>query len=201
MIPKKIHYIWFGKGEKNERIKACIESWKKYLPDYEIIEWNEENFDINYNAFTKSAYENKKWAFVSDVARLWVLYNEGGIYMDTDVEVYKPLDELLNNEGFIGFEDIHYLSSGTIGAAKNNLVIKYLLDYYNCIDFKMYDNWQDYIKYNETSPCILTNLFELLGLERDKNMEQHIKHFSIYPSYYFHTQNEGYTYHSWNGSW
>lgn len=201
MIPKKIHYIWFGKGEKNDRIKHCIESWKKYLPDYEIIEWNEDNFDIYYNDFTKKAYENKKWAYVSDVARLYILYNEGGIYMDTDVEVYKPLDQFLDNEGFIGFEDTHYLSSGTIGAEKNNNVIKYALDYYNCIDFIQYENWQDYIKYQETSPCILSNLFELLGLNRDLDKEQHIKHFTIYPKSYFHTKDEGYTYHSWNGSW
>lgn len=201
MIPKKIHYIWFGKGEKNDRIKHCIESWKKYLPDYEIIEWNEDNFDIYYNDFTKKAYENKKWAYVSDVARLYILYNEGGIYMDTDVEVYKPLDQFLDNEGFIGFEDTHYLSSGTIGAEKNNNVIKYALDYYSCIDFIQYENWQDYIKYQETSPCILSNLFELLGLNRDLDKEQHIKHFTIYPKSYFHTKDEGYTYHSWNGSW
>lgn len=201
MIPKKIHYIWFGKGEKNERIKTCIESWKKYLPDYEIIEWTEDNFDININDFAKSAYDNKKWAYVSDVARLWILYNEGGIYMDTDVELYKPLDEFLDKEGFIGFEDIHYLSTALIGAEKGNPVIKYILDYYNCIDFKLYDNWQDYITYNETSPCIFSNLFELIGLNRDKDMIQHLKHFSIYPKSYFHTKNEGYAYHSWNGSW
>ena len=201
MIPKKIHYIWLGKGEKNDRIKHCIESWKKYLPDYEIIEWNEDNFDINYNDFTKQAYENKKWAYVADVARLWVLNNEGGIYFDTDVEVYKPIDEFLNNEGFIGFEDTHYLSTATIGATKNNPVIKYLLDFYNCIDFKLYDVWTDYIKYEETSPCIVSNLFELLGLNRDIDLEQHIKHFAIYPRSYFHTKDEGYTYHSFNGSW
>lgn len=201
MIPKKIHYIWFGKGEKNERVKHCIESWKKYLPDYEIIEWNEENFDVNYNNFTKSAYENKKWAYVSDVARLKILYDEGGIYMDTDVEVYKPLDEFLNNEGFIGFEDVNYLSTGTIGSVKGNPIIKLILDYYNCIDFKLYNYWKDYITNNETSPCIFTNIFELLGLNRKNNQEQHIKNFSIYNSSYFHTINEGYCYHSWNGSW
>lgn len=201
MIPKKIHYIWFGKGEKNERIKHCIESWKKILPDYEIIEWNEDNFNVNYNEFTKKAYENKKWAYVSDVARLWILYNEGGIYMDTDVEVYKPLDEFLNQEGFIGFEDVHYLSTATIGVEQHNPIIKYILDYYNCIDFKMYDVWTDYIKYQETSPCIVSNLFEILGLKRDDNIEQHIKHFSIYPKSYFFTKDEGYTYHSFNGSW
>ena len=201
MIPKKIHYLWFGKGEKNDRIKHCIESWKKYLPDYEIIEWNEDNFDINYNDFTKQAYENKKWAYVSDVARLWVLYNEGGIYFDTDVEVYKPLDEFLGNEAFIGFEDINYLSTATIGAEKHNPIIKLILDYYNAIDFKLYDIWTDYIKYEETSPCIYSNIFELLGLDRKSDIMQHIKHFTIYPRSYFFTKDEGYTYHSFNGSW
>lgn len=201
MIPKKIHYIWFGKGEKNERVKHCIESWKKYLPDYEIIEWNEDNFDINYNDFTKSAYENKKWAFVSDVARLWVLYNEGGIYMDTDVEVYKPLDEFLNDEGFTGFEDVHYPVTATLGAVKGNPVIKLMLDYYNCIDFKLYENWQDYIKYQETNTCIMSNIFGLLGVDRDRNETQRIKHFTIYPQSYFFTKDEGWTWHSFNGSW
>ena len=201
MIPKKIHYIWFGKGEKNERVKHCIESWKKYLPDYEIIEWNEDNFDINYNDFTKSAYENKKWAFVSDVARLWVLYNEGGIYMDTDVEVYKPLDEFLNDEGFTGFEDVHYPVTATLGAVKGNPVIKLMLDYYNCIDFKLYENWQDYIKYQETNTCIMSNIFSLLGVDRDRNATQRIKHFTIYPQSYFFTKDEGWTWHSFNGSW
>lgn len=201
MIPKKIHYIWFGKGEKNDRVKHCIESWEKYLPDYEIIEWNEDNFDINYNDFTKKAYEEKKWAYVADVARLYILYNEGGIYMDTDVEVYKPLDEFLSNEGFIGFEDTHYLSTGTIGCEKNNPIMKYLLDFYNCIDFIPYSFWKDYINNQETSPCIVSNLFSLLGLDRDRDEEQHIKHFTIYPRMYFHTKDEGYTYHSWNGSW
>ena len=201
MIPKKIHYIWFGKGEKNERVKHCIESWKKYLPDYEIIEWNEDNFDINYNDFTKSAYANKKWAFVSDVARLWVLYNEGGIYMDTDVEVYKPLDDFLNEEGFTGFEDVHYPVTATMGAVKGNPIIKLMLDYYNCIDFKLYDDWRDYIKYQETNTCIMSNIFSLLGVDRDRNETQKIKHFTIYPQSYFFTKEEGWTWHSFNGSW
>ena len=201
MIPKKIHYIWFGKGEKNERVKQCIESWKKYLPDYEIIEWNEDNFDINYNDFTKNAYANKKWAFVSDVARLWVLYNEGGIYMDTDVEVYKSLDPFLNDEGFTGFEDVHYPVTATLGAVKGNPVIKLMLDYYNCIDFKLYENWQDYIKYQETNTCIMSNIFSLLGIDRDNNCTQRLRHFTIYPQSYFFTKDEGWTWHSFNGSW
>ena len=201
MIPKKIHYVWLGKGEKNERINHCIESWKKYMPDYEIIEWNEDNFPMDYNDFFKQAYENKKWAFASDVIRLYALYTEGGIYMDTDVEVYKPLDEFLNEEGFTGFEDIHYPVTATMGCVKGNPVIKMMLDYYNCIDFKMYDIWTDYIKYQETSTCIYSNILSMLGIDRDNNIEQHIKHFSVYPKSYFFTKDEGYTYHSFGGSW
>ena len=98
MIPKVIHYCWFGRNEKPELIKRCIESWKKYLPDYRIIEWNEDNFNISSFAFTKSAYEIKKWAFVSDVARLTALVEYGGFYFDTDVEVLEidPISKFLN---------------------------------------------------------------------------------------------------------
>ena len=182
-------------------MKHCIESWKKYLPDYEIIEWNENNFDINYNDFTKNAYANKKWAFVSDVARLWVLYNEGGIYMDTDVEVYQSLDQFLNEEGFTGFEDVHYPVTATLGAVKGNPVIKMMLDYYDCIDFTLYDDWHDYIKFQETNTCIMSNILSLLGIDRDNNAIQRIKHFTIYPQSYFFTKDEGWTWHSFNGSW
>jgi mannosyltransferase OCH1-like enzyme len=201
MIPKKIHYIWFGKGEKNDRIKQCIESWKKYMPDYEIIEWNEDNFDINCNEFCKQAYENKKYAFASDVARLKVLYEHGGIYMDTDVEVYKPLDDFLNEEGFTGFEDVHYPVTATMGCVKGNPIIKMMLDYYDCVDFKMYENWQDYITYQETNTCIMSNILSILGINRDNNTTQRIKHFTIYPQSYFFTKDEGWTWHSFNGSW
>lgn len=201
MIPKTIHYVWFGKGEKNDRIKRCIESWKKYMPEYEIKEWNEDNFDINYNDFTRQSYENKKYAFTSDVARLYALYTEGGIYMDTDVEVYQSLEPLLNEEGFTGFECVHYPVTATMGCEKGNPVIKMMLDYYDCVDFKLYEDWNDYINYQETNTCIMSNILEILGINRDKNEEQHIKHFSVYPQSYFFTKDEGYTYHSFNGSW
>ncbi len=201
MIPKKIHYVWLGKGEKSDKIKRCIESWKKYLPDYEIIEWNEDNFDINYNDFTKKSYELKKYAFTSDVVRLYALYTQGGIYMDTDVEVYKPLDEFLNEEGFTGFEDIHYPVTATMGCVKGNPVIKMMLDYYDCVDFKMYDDWKDFITNEETSTCIYSNVLGMLGIDRERNEEQHIKHFTVYPRSYFFTKDEGWTYHSFNGSW
>lgn len=201
VIPKKIHYVWLGKGEKNERTLQCIESWKKFMPDYEIIEWNEDNFDINYNDFTRQSYAAKKYAFTSDVVRLYALYTEGGIYMDTDVEVYKPLDEFLNEEGFSGFEDINYPVCATMGAAKGNPVIKLMLDFYNCIDFIQYPIWTDYIKYQETSTCIYSNLLGNLGIDRSKNEIQYIKHFTIYPTNYFFTKGEGYTWHSFGGSW
>lgn len=201
MIPKKIHYVWLGKGEKNERTKQCIESWKKYCPDYEIIEWNEDNFDINYNDFVKQSYNAKKYAFTSDVVRLYALYTEGGIYMDIDVEVYKPLDEFLNEKGFSGFEDINYPVCATMGAEKGNPVIKMFLDYYDCVDFIQYENWSDYIKYQETNTCIMSNLLGMLGIDRHKNEKQKIKCFTIYPRSYFMTKGEGYTYHSFGGSW
>ena len=201
MIPKTIHYVWLGKGEMSARAKHCIESWKKYLPDYEIKEWNEDNFDINYNNWTKHSYENKKYAFTSDVVRLYALYTEGGIYMDTDVEVYKPLDEFLNEEGFTGFEAVNYPSTATLGAEKGNPVIKKMLDFYDTIDFELYPDWRDFIKKERTSTCIQSNILSQLGINRMKNETQHIKHFTVYPTTYFFTKDEGYTYHSFSGSW
>ena len=130
MIPKIIHCIWFGKGEMNDRAKLCMESWKKVMPDYEIKIWTEEDITTEINDFMKQSYKAKKYAYTADVARLWVLYLYGGIYMDTDVEVYKPLDEFLDKEGFTGFEDIHYPVTATMGAVKGNPVIKMMLDYY-----------------------------------------------------------------------
>ncbi len=120
-IPKVIHYCWFGRGEKNESIQKCIEGWRKKLPDYEIKEWNEENFDININNYVQEAYDKGKYAFVSDYVRLFALYNYGGIYLDTDVEVLKNFDKMLNLNAFIGFEDRELLSTATIGSKKNNI--------------------------------------------------------------------------------
>ena len=104
MIPKIIHYCWFGGNKKPKLIKKCIRSWKRLCPDYDIIEWNECNFDVNMCTYTKEAYESKKWAFVSDYCRFYVLNKMGGIYVDTDVELLKNIDELLS-ENFMGFEN------------------------------------------------------------------------------------------------
>jgi len=131
MIPKIIHYCWFGQGEMNEITQNCIESWKKYLPDYEFKVWNESNFDINMNDFVKEAYDQKKFAFVSDFVRLYALKEYGGIYMDTDVEVVKSLDPLLNYNAFTGVETGEYCVTGTMGAIKDHPWINKLLDYYS----------------------------------------------------------------------
>lgn len=129
-IPKKIHYCWFGRGEKPEIVRKCIKSWQNVLVDYEIIEWNEDTFDINSNSFVKEAYENKKYAFVSDYVRVYALYNYGGIYLDTDVEVFKSFDDYLHNESFWGFEVGNFIATSTIGARKVHPIIKEFLDSY-----------------------------------------------------------------------
>ena len=112
-IPKKIHYCWFGKNVKPQSAIKCIESWKKFFPDYEIIEWNETNFDINFNRYAREAYKVKKYAFFTDVARLYIIYKYGGIYFDVDVEVIKSFDDILkNNDVFFGLEDLNYINTG-----------------------------------------------------------------------------------------
>lgn len=139
MIPKVIHYFWFGGGELSPLMKRCIESWKKFAPDYEIKEWNESNFDINYCSYTKKAYEEKKYAFVADVARLYVIYEYGGIYMDVDVELLAPIDDLMKYEhGWMAFINERFIATGLgfAAPAKCNL-IKILLDNYRGREFNL----------------------------------------------------------------
>lgn len=198
---KTIHYVWLGYGEKSQKLKDCIESWKKCMPDYEIKEWNESNFDINYCNFTKQSYEAKMYAFTSDVIRLYALYTEGGYYLDTDVFMYKSLEDFKNEEGFTGFEDVKYPATATMGAEKRNPVIKMMLDAYLIRDFYKYPVWTDYIKYEETSTCIYSNILASLGIDRMNNKLQRIPHFAVYPTSYFFTKGEGYTHHCFNGSW
>lgn len=116
MIPKVIHYCWFGRGQMPELAHKCIESWKKFLPDYEIKVWNEDNFDVNIIPYTSEAYKAKKYAFVSDYARFWILYHHGGLYFDTDVEVIKPMDDIIAAGPFMGCEN-----AAEVGATPNSL--------------------------------------------------------------------------------
>lgn len=131
MIPRIIHYCWFGRGEKTKLAKKCIASWKKYCPDYKIIEWNEENFDINMNGYTRMCYEQKKYAFLSDYVRLLVVAEHGGIYFDTDVELLKPIDSLLRHPAYFGFEDEKHVNTGLgFGGEAGNLIIRMMLNEY-----------------------------------------------------------------------
>lgn len=129
-IPKKIHYCWFGNGEKSDLFKRCIRSWEKFNPDYEVICWHEGNYDVCQNNYTKQAWENKKYAFVSDFARLDILYKHGGIYLDTDVEVLRNFDDLLINKGFMGYGEWAMANSGSGIASIAGLdIIKEMRDY------------------------------------------------------------------------
>ena len=136
-INKTIHYCWFGHGEKPELLKQCIASWKQFCPDYEIIEWNETNFDINFCEFTKQAYAAKKYAFVSDVARLWIVYHYGGHYLDTDVELKQSLDVFADYDGWFAAESVRYIATGLgFGAIKHSPMVQCILDDYMDKDFE-----------------------------------------------------------------
>ena len=137
MIPKTIHYCWFGHNPKNDIIKKCIESWKTIYSDYTIQEWNEDNFDIDFCSYSKNAYAYKKWAFVSDVARIWAVYTHGGIYLDTDVELLQPFKaELLESKGFFFFQNARTIASGLgFGMEKDGLLLKVILNKYKELSF------------------------------------------------------------------
>ena len=137
MIPKLIHYCWFGRNPLPKLAKKCIKSWKKYCPDYEIIQWNEDNYDISAAPlYVRQAYEAKKWAFVTDYVRLHVVYEHGGIYMDTDVELVKKLDTLLDHKAYFGFEDGMHINTGLgFGAVQGHPILKEIMDDYENLSF------------------------------------------------------------------
>ena len=208
-IPKIIHYCWFGRGEKPELAIKCINSWKKYCPDYVLKEWNEDNFDINSNLYVKQAYENKKYAFVTDYVRLFALYSEGGIYMDTDVEVLKPIDEFLKHKAFSSFENNNKIPTGIMGAEKGNEWIKDLLDEYLNLRFVKENGDLD----TTTNVERITNLTEKqYGLKKESSYQE-LKNgiVTMYPYDYFcpkdwetgeiNLTENSYTIHHFNGSW
>jgi len=208
MIPKKIHYCWFGRNPLPELAVKCIDSWKKYCPDYEIIQWNEDNFDINCNNYVKEAYNAKKWAFVSDYIRLYAVYNFGGVYMDTDVEVIKNIDVFLKHPAFTGFESKEGIITGIIAGEKNNKWFGLLLDYYNDANFINNDG-----SYNlTTNVTIASNITKANYNVKFNNKFQNLNNdVFLYPTEYFCpkdymtlkiniTQNT-YTIHHFNGSW
>lgn len=180
MITKVINYCWFGRTKKPDEVIRYIKSWKKYCPDYEIIEWNEDNFDVNQNTYCKQAYEAKKWAFVSDYARLWVLYNHGGIYMDTDVEVIRSFDHLLYEKGFSGFESNDYVSTGIMASEKGGAFIGELLSSYSNRTFIKNNGEYDML----TNVKIITDVAKKYNLIMN-GQKQTIQNFTYYPQCFF----------------
>lgn len=182
MIPKVIHYCWFGGKDKPESVIKCIRSWKEKCPDYEIREWNEENFDIMICNYVKEAYENKKWAFVSDYARLYVLYKFGGVYMDTDVELIRNLDYFLNHNAFAGYESKTIIASSLIGSEASDEWIKYLLSYYDNKNFIHLDGSLDITTNTVTISKMTSEKYKVL---LDGKLIEFDSNKYIYPQEYF----------------
>lgn len=206
MIPKTIHYIWFGGNPLGEKELACIASWEKYCPDYEIVRWDESNFDVNQNRYCREAYDAKKWAFVSDYARLWVLVNHGGIYMDTDVELLKPLDEFLTHEAFSGFESDVDIPTGIMACREGFPLFDELLHDYDGRSFVKQDGTLDTM----TNVAAITKACLERGFIPDGEY-QVVDGLTIYPKDWFcpkshdtgliHVTENTHTIHHFSGSW
>lgn len=209
MIQKKIHYCWFGENPKPSSVIKCIKSWNKYCPDYEIIEWNEKNFDIHCNSYVEEAYSAKKWSFVTDYARLWVIYNYGGIYFDTDVEVIKNIDEFLKYPAFFGLEDDVHVATGLgFGAEKGNDIVKIMMDGYRNEHFVI-----DTEKFDLT-PCPERNTRAISQYLKNAKVVESVRYIEkavVFPKEYFcpldyetkimkKTQHT-YTIHWYDASW
>lgn len=188
VIPKVIHYCWFGGAKMPESMQRCISSWRRFFPNYEIKEWNETNFDVNLLPYTKEAYQLKKYAFVSDVARFWILYHEGGIYFDTDVEIISSFDEIVSKGAFMGVEshckaeELPNVNPGLgLGAEKGNPVLKSIFNYYKTLSFINEEG--------EKNPgTVVTHttyvLAEQFGLQSSNNIQE-LNGITIYPMDYF----------------
>ena len=213
-IPKIIHYCWLGGNEKPESVLNCIDSWRKFCPDYEIKEWNEKNLNIAINAYTEEAYNAKAWGFVPDYLRLWIIYNHGGIYLDTDVQVIRSFDSLIESKGFAGFEkgtedeNGYYVNFGQgFAAEKYNPLIKAHMEMYENLHFLLSDGSLNKI----ASPHYTTDVLVDFGLNRKLNSKQDLDYFTIYSDDYFcpksfatglvkKTENT-YSIHQFDGSW
>ncbi len=182
MIPKIIHYCWFGDAPKSKLVHKCVNSWIKHCPEYKLIEWNELNFNIsNTPLYVRQAYEAKMWAFVSDYVRLYVLYNYGGIYLDTDVELIKPIDKFLDHNAFWGFEDEVHISTAVIGSKTNNKWIGYLLSDYDNREFIRNDSTYDLT----TNVNIITNKIQEKYKVKLRNSYQEFDDFVLYTKDFF----------------
>lgn len=182
MIPKKIHYCWFGRGEKSDKAKKCIASWSRLCPDYEIIEWNEDNFDIHLNPYTEMCYEQRKFAFLSDYARLWILEREGGLYFDVDVEVIRSFDSLLTHSAFFGFETDEFINTGVgFGTEAGHPVLLAML--------AAYDPLLDGAHGTIGCPILNTQALEAFGLVKN-GQTQEVGGAVIYAADYFNPYDD-----------
>lgn len=206
LIPKIIHFIWLGDKNYTELVEKCIASWEKKLPDYKLMKWDDSNIDIKDCIYATEAYEEKKYAFVSDYVRLKVLYEYGGIYLDTDVEVLKKFDDLLNNDAFAGFENNYALETCIIGSKKGNLIIRDFLEYYKSKSFIRQNGEMDLTP--NTIP--FTQICVNHGLKIDGNV-QVLDNIKIYSKEYFSPYSRAeekisitektYSIHYFSGSW
>ena len=206
MIPKKIHYVWVGNKPKPELVQKCIESWKKYCPDYEIIEWNNDSMKNINNQFALEAYEEKKWAFVSDYLRLYALKTQGGFYCDADLEITNSLDEFIDLDFVTGYENYEgniAPITALMGASKDNKIISDLLSEYDDIHFRTESGLDQ-----TTNVTRITNYFKntySFDGPYDENLKVELERGSIvYPSHYFCKEIENkinYSIHHFNGSW
>ena len=189
MIPKKIHYCWFGRNPLPESAQKCIASWRKYLPGYEIIEWNEDNFDVNSIPYTAQAYEAKKYAFVSDYARFKILHEQGGLYFDTDVELIRPMYDIIARGPFMGFEidPSKKLPYGAVNpglgmsARKGLAVYEKILNYYKTLNFINPDG-----SHNVTDAVVNITTRELVkaGLKKVDGIQE-VAGIYLYPQDFF----------------
>ena len=181
MIPKIIHYCWFGGNPLPPLAVKCMDSWKKHCGDFEIKEWNENNFDISMTRYSKEAAEREKWAFVADIARFYTMYQYGGLYFDIDVEVVKPIDGFLDTGMFIGFEsDVEINTGQGFGAEKNFYLVKKMLDIYNETPFINPDGTSNMTP----SPKYTSKIMEAEGFVLN-NTRQTIGNIEVYPTEYF----------------
>ena len=214
MIPKIIHYCWFGHAPLPPLAVKCIASWKKFLPDYEIKEWNESNFDVNMIPYTAEAYKARKYAFVSDYARFWIIYHYGGVYFDTDVEIIRSMDDILSKGPYMGFEwnpgrNTYGSVAPGLGFAadKGNKVIKMILDSYAQSNFEINPIT---LRPSATVIEFTTDVLVKCGLEKKKGI-QNVSGINVYPAEYFapihfitkrlHITSNTHTIHQYMASW
>ena len=202
-IPKVIHYCWFGGNPLPKSAEKCIKSWQKYCSNYEIKRWDESNFDVTCNEYCKFCYENKKWAFLTDYIRLKVIYDNGGVYLDTDVELLKNLDDLVKNGAYMGFEDEKSIATGLgfAGEKGHEFIGEYMRYYENLTDFSVLSS----------CPIITTELLAAYGLKDNNGTIQEVAGMNIYPPEYLCPKNERtgltektkntYSIHHFDASW